>query len=114
MFLRNCYPGWILDRIIKSSLNSSINPLVRFGPSKERVYVGLSFLGKQSDILHRKIVLICKQFIPHKDIIIYFKPGFRVSNYFKTKDVTPLALRSRIVYQYMCAGCHASYGGQTS
>ena len=57
---------------------------------------------------------ICKQFIPHKDVIIYFKPGRRVANYFRTKDVTPLDLRSHIVYQYTCASCQASYVGQTS
>jgi len=114
MLLRNSFPSWILDRIIKSLINSSINPLIKFGPAKERVYIGLPYLGKQTDVVRRKIINICKQFIPHKDVIVYFKPGRRVANYFRTKDVTPIDLRSRIVYQYTCASCQASYVGQTS
>src|SRR5688572_3346319 len=114
MLLRNAFPSWILDRIIKSLLNSSINPLVKFGPAKERLFLRLPYLGKQTDVVRRKIMHICKQFIPYKDVIIYFKPGCRVANYFRTKDVTPIDLRSRIVYQNTCASCQASYVGQTS
>ena len=47
-------------------------------------------------------------------MIIYFKPGRRVSNYFSLKDRTPFEMRSCVVYEYSCAGCHSSYIGQTS
>jgi hypothetical protein len=114
MLLRNCFPSWILDLIIKSLLNSFINPIVKFGPVKERLYIGLPYLGKQTDVVRRKIIKICKRFVPHKDVVIYFKPGRRVANYFRLKDVTPFDLRSQIVYQYTCASCHSSYIGQTS
>src|SRR5687768_5351324 len=74
----------------------------------------MPFLGKSTDGLRRSIKEICKQFIPHKDVIIYFKPGRRVSNYFRIKDITPLELCSRVVYEFTCARCHSSYIGQTS
>lgn len=48
------------------------------------------------------------------DVIIYFKPGKRISNFFQVKDTTPVPLRSHVVYEFTCAGCHASYIGQTS
>ena len=114
MLLRNAYPSWLLDRIIRNSVSNFVNPNVKFGPHKDRLYIGLPFLGKSTDGLRRSIKAICKQFIPNKDVIIYFKPGRRVANFFRLKDVTPLELRSCVVYEYTCAECHSSYIGQTS
>ena len=114
MLLRNGYPSWLLDRFIKFSVSNFLNPNVKFGPHKDRLYIGLPFLGKSTDGLRKSIKEICKQFIPHKDIIIYFKPGRRISNFFRIKDVTPLELRSRVIYEFTCTGCHSSYIGQTS
>jgi hypothetical protein len=114
MLLRNAFPSWVLDKIIKFSLNSFLNPTLRFGPSKERLYIGLPYLGKQTDLIRKKIIRIFKQFVPHKDLIIYFKPGLRVGNFFHIKDLTPLDLRSSIIYNFTCTSCQASYIGQTS
>lgn len=114
MLLRNAYPSWILDRIIKHSVTNFMQPRVKYGPHKERVYIGLPFLGSVTDQLRRSIKQINKQFMPHKDVIVYFKPGLRVSNFFRTKDSTPFELRSHVVYQYTCAGCNSSYIGQTA
>jgi hypothetical protein len=114
MLLRNAFPSWVLDRIIRFSLNSFLNPTLRFGPAKERLYVGLPFLGKQTDIIRKKLIKVFKQFVPHKDLIIYFRPGRRVGNFFHIKDLTPTELRSSIVYRYTCTSCQASYIGQTA
>jgi hypothetical protein len=114
MLLRNAFPSWVLDPIIKTAVSNYVNPCVKFGPYKDRVYIGLPFLGKSTDGLRRSIKDIFKQFIPHKDVIIYFKPGRRVCNYFRLKDTTPLEMRSRVVYEYTCAVCQSSYIGQTS
>ena len=114
MLLRNSYPSWILDRIIKSSVSNFITPNLKFGPNKERLFIGLPYLGKTSDPICRAIKQICKQFIPHKDVIVFFKPGRRISNFFRIKDATPFDLRSHVVYEYTCTECHFSYIGQTS
>lgn len=104
----------MLDRIIKFSVSKFLNPTAIFGPNKERVYIGIPFIGKSTDPLRRAIRQICKQFIPHKDVIVFFKPGRRVSNYFRIKDHTPLEMRSHVVYEYTCTSCHSSYIGQTT
>jgi len=114
MLLRNAYPAWLLDRIIKNSVSYFMNPNVKFGPHKDRIYIGLPFLGKPTESLRQSIKEICKKFISHKDVIIYFKPGRRVSNFFRVKDTTPFELRSRVVYEFTCVGCHSNYIGQTS
>jgi len=114
MLLRNAYPSWVLDRIVKCSLNKFIQPNLKYGPNKERVYIGLPFLGRLTDQMRRSIKQINKQLIPHKDIIVYFKPGKRISNFFHVKDSTPFELRSHVIYKYTCARCQSSYIGQTA
>ena len=115
LLLRNAYPSWILDQVIKRSVSKFVQPQpVMFGPPKERVYIALPFLGSITDQLRRSFKLINKQYLPHKDIIVYFKPGLRISNFFRVKDKTPFELRSHVIYQYTCAGCNSSYVGQTA
>ena len=111
--MRNAYPSRLLDHIIKTSVSNFINRNVKFGPQKERLYIGLPFLGKTTDSIRRVIKQINKQYIPDKDIIVFFKPGKRISNFFSIKDRTPLEMRSHIVYEYKCPRCQSSYIGET-
>src|SRR6201995_3701323 len=55
MLLRNAYPSWLLDRIVKNAVSSFLSPNVKFGPQKERLYIGLPFLGKSTDSLRKSI-----------------------------------------------------------
>jgi len=114
MLLRNAYPARVLDNIIKHLVSFYKNPVVKFGPQKERMYIGLPYLGKSVDPLRRSIQNICRKFIPNKELIIFSKPGKVVKNFFRLKDSTPFDLQSCVVYKYTCAGCHASYIGQTT
>ena len=84
------------------------------GPQKERIFLGIPYIGKQAEETRRKILQICKTFIPHKDFYVYFKPSNRVKTLFQTKDTTPLALRSYVIYEYKCANCQAGYVGETT
>ena len=114
LLLRNCFPSWVIDRVIKSSISRFVEPKTVCGPKKDRIYLGIPYLGKVSDEFRRTIRRINRDYIPHKDIIVYFKQGMRLSNFFRTKDVTPFALQSHVVYNFTCAGCNASYIGQTA
>lgn len=111
--MRNAYPSWFLDRIIKTCVNNFINHNVKFGPQKERLYIGLPFLGKTTDSIRRVIKQINKQYMPNKDIIVFFKSGKRISNFFRIKDRTSFEMRSHVVYEYKCTSCHSSYIGET-
>ena len=46
MLLRNSYPSRILDRIIKSLIDSFVNPRVMYGPAKDRLSVHWSTLPR--------------------------------------------------------------------
>jgi len=114
ILLRNFFPSWVIDKVVKALLNKFFKPQPKYGPMKERVYIGLPFLGSQTDLIRRKIKLVFNTFIPHKEVIVYFKSGLRIKNFFKIKDVTPTVLRSRVIYKFTCANCQAGYIGQTS
>ena len=40
--------------------------------------------------------------------------SFKIKNMFSFKDRTPDALKSMVVYQFICAGCNSCYIGETS
>lgn len=71
MLLRNAFPAWILDRLIKSFVNECFDSTRKFGPHKERFYVGLPFRGKSTDLLRRAVQRISRQFIPTKEVIVF-------------------------------------------
>ena len=39
--------------------------------------------------------------------------SFKIRNMFSMKDPVPFKLRSRVVYQFTCAGCNACFVGET-
>jgi len=55
MLLRNAYPSWILDRIIKRSINTFMHPSVKYGPQKERLYIGLPYVESTTEQVRRSI-----------------------------------------------------------
>ena len=113
--LRNCYPSWILDKIIKISVANFITPnLITFVPKKDCIYIGIPFLGKSTNSLRQAIKKIFKQYIANKDVIVYYKAGRRISSFFRLKDKIPADLKSMVVYEYSCGTCHCTYVGQTS
>ena len=87
MLLRNAYPGWLLDRVIKLAISKFVNSNVKCGPRREPLYIGLSFLGKSTTPLRTAILRICKEFIPTKEIIIFHKPGRRISSFFASRTL---------------------------
>ena len=60
MLLRNAYPSYILDRIIKFAVSNYVKPNIVYGPRKDRLYIGLPFLGKSTDVLRRSLREIWK------------------------------------------------------
>jgi len=113
--LRNSYPAWVIDSNIKKTIQNFLNPKpTTIGPKKETIYFGIPFIGAQSIEIKNNIIQICNKFIPSKEFFIFFKPSSRISNLFKVKDITPLSLRSNVVYHYECTICQDGYVGQTA
>ena len=87
LLMRNAFPSKVIDRICNSTLSRLANFSKTIGPAKEKIYIGLLFLGKNSDNIRRILKSIAKKFLPHKDLIIYYKPGRCVSNFVQNKDL---------------------------
>ena len=51
--------------------------------------------------------------LPETNIRLIFT-ACKVGQYFSLKDPIPLNLKSWVVYKFTCAGCNASYIGQTT
>ena len=55
----------------------------------------------------------CSSAFPDISLRFIFGPSRRLSSFFHFKDIIPMLLRSRIVYQYKCQWCGALYFDQT-
>ena len=65
----------------------------------------LPHVGRFSKIAQTKL----RQLLKH-----YCKADFKLRNMFSVKDSVMQGLRSRVVYKFSCAGCNASYIGETT
>ena len=80
---------------------------------KRNTYFKLPYIGGYSDFVSRKLKNLSNQFCKNTEIKISFSM-FKVGNLFSTKSRAPKYLKSGVVYHFTCAGCNASYVGETS
>ena len=65
------------------------------------------------NLYNTKLEKLAHDFAKKTDIKLVFTSK-KVSSYFSTKDKVPNALVSHVVYYFKCAGCNASYVGETT
>jgi len=95
MLLRNAYPSWILDRIIKRSVAQFVQPNVTTGPKKKPLYIGLSFLGSVSDKLRRSIKQINKKFFSKLVVVYQTFFALRIVHHLSCDRMSFINLRAR-------------------
>src|SRR5215469_14177192 len=64
--------------------------------------------------LKRNLLFILKKNYPQIDFRLVFHNNFSIKNFCNHKESTPKALRSGIVYEFICRNCLVSYIGSTS
>ena len=84
-------------------------PLPTTSPS---FYFKLPYIGHFSVIIQKKIHHFIKCYGNDLDIKLVFS-FFKIGNLFGVKDPVPDRLCSRVVYEFVCAGCNACYVGET-
>ena len=77
-------------------------------------YFKLPFIGRYSRIAELKLRQLLKRFCEADLNIKLVFTSFKIKNMFSFKDRTPDALKSMVVYQFICAGCNSCYIGETS
>ena len=110
---RNCYPPFILDKIMKAYINKihDNNNKVSSEVNKLR-YFKLPYIGKCSEQVQKKITKLCKQYWNENNVKIVFNL-FKISNYFSVKDATLYFIKSFLVYKFICTRCKSCYIGKS-
>ena len=70
-------------------------------------------MGKFSKFTENKLQKLTKQFCKKGTNIKIVFSTFKFAALFSTKDKVPYGLRSYVLYKFLCAGCNASYVGET-
>ena len=78
-----------------------------------RVYVEIPFIGKQTEVMKKKISRLTAESRPDLDIRYVAKPPPSVRTLFPTKDPVPTHLQSDVVYAVQCKDCGDTYVGKT-
>ena len=117
---KNCFPSWVIDKIIHRYLSKKMNPSLtgrdassNSGKTSTHFYK-LPYVGRFSEIAQTKLRQLLKHYCKADlDVKLVFST-FKLKNMFSVKDSVPQGLRSRVVYKFSCAGCNASYIGETT
>ena len=111
------YPPKLIDKSVNRYLNKKIvNKPSEIEPSKTKEniwYFKLPFKVKFSKFTENKLQNLSKQFCKEVTIIKIIFSTFKLASLFSTKDKVPYGLKSYVIYKFLCAGCNASFVGET-
>ena len=111
------YPPKLIDKSVNRYLNKKIvNKPSEIEPSKTKEniwYFKLPFKGKFSKFTENKLQNLSKEFCKEVTIIKIIFSTFKLASLFSTKDKVPYGLKSYVIYKFLCAGCNASFVGET-
>ena len=116
-FTKSKCPPKLIDKSVNRYLNKKIvNKPSEIEPSKTKEniwYFKLPFKGKFSKFTENKLQNLSKQFCKEVTIIKIIFSTFKLASLFSTKDKVPYGLKSYVIYKFLCAGCNASFVGET-
>lgn len=111
---RNLFPPRIVESYIKRYIGNCFEPHVpdKEIPATNKRFYKLPFVGRNSDILKTKINKLVAKYCKDITVEIVFTTC-KLREFFSYKDKVTQSLRSMVVYKFKCAGCDASYVGET-
>ena len=113
-FLSNGFPIPFIETNFRKSLNKIFiksEPFLTAAP--KILYLKLPFYGSYSYVMKRKLSQLFKKYYPQINLRIVMTNNNTIGKLFKFKDVLPTSLCSRIVYEYSCGDCGATYVGKS-
>ena len=112
---KNSFPLRFLDTIIgKFMTGKSKGNISAVEQKPEPRYYKLPFVGHFSSITQKKLNSIIKQCCKDEVSVKFIFTPFKIGSLFSLKDSLPLTHRANVVYKFSCAGCNASYIGETT
>ena len=112
---KNLFPTHLIDKVLNRNISRAQTPSSDGDQVQSSVtvkYFKLPYVGPFSTVAQRRLRKLVNQFCFDLDIKLAFS-SFKIRNMFSVKDPVPSHLRSRVVYQFTCAGCNACYVGET-
>ena len=112
---KNLFPAHLIEKIINRYITGTQNnhhPRDSLPTTSPTFYFKLPYIGHFSAITQKKIRHFIKRYCKDLDIKLVFS-SFKIGNLLGVKDPVPDGLRSRVVFKFVCAGCHACYFGET-
>ena len=118
VLLKNQYPLSMIDNVIKKYPQNAINKTNTGSVSGEIVniktrYFKLTFIGMYSKVIQNKIEKLCKRFCKNAKVKLVFDSD-KLHQTFRYICSYPSVLSSKVVYNFVCASCNASYVAQTN
>ena len=110
---RNSYPPKLIDKEIRNYLNKQFLDDQKGKKENKKSYFKLPYIGSISNDTKTKITQICQKYCKELKIELCFSL-FKTGSLFSVKDSIPSEQRSFVVYLFTCAGCNASYIGETT
>ena len=109
---KNAYPSGIIENVIKKYLNALHETSTKKDNDKNISYIKLPYIGKFSKFTQQKVNQLCEKFCKNTNVRVVFA-STKISSFLSTKDKIPNALKSFVVYRFICANCQVSYVGET-
>ena len=112
---KNKYPQNFLDLTISKILEKLIlkhKPHNTDSDKKEYI-VCLPYIGKQTNILKKRLRKLFSSVYPRSKLKTIFKSEARLGKVFAFKDRSSPMMSSLVLYKFTCGCCNASYIGKT-
>ena len=77
------------------------------------VFFHFPFIPHLSPVIKKQLTTQVKNFFPHVQFRVIFKPSYTIRHLFTYKDSFPFLMKPNVVYKYVCDNCELSYIGST-
>ena len=114
MLSRNLFPPNVIENVVRKFHNNNFpsDSFQSAAHKKNCMYFKLPYIGPFSITAQRRIKKLVSTFCSDLDIqLVFTRLKFRVGG---AKDPIPAGLGSQVIYKFSCAGCCASYVGETN
>ena len=112
LLAKNAYPIDTIDKVVKKYVNTVHEPRTKKDNDNKISFIKLPYIGKFSKFTQQKVNQLCEKFCKSTNVRVVFSPT-KISSFLSTKDKIPSALKSFVVYRFICSNCQVSYVGET-
>ena len=112
--MRNCYPRHLIEKVFRDRVNEAVGYMTPRQPKPTNVrYYCIPYIGRYSIVARKRLKMLSRKYCNSNVAELVFK-SFKVADMLSVKDAIPFALKSNVVYKFVCGCCTATYIGETT